>query len=131
MAAPQAALGSTAPHYMASKIFPCILARRPLLGVFHEGSTVCGIMEQAEVGELITFSAEKPAPTKWPAIESALHRLTKPSYTRTKPRMEAIERHSARAMSRAIFALLKGFPRVQGGTARAKEAESRMDATYA
>ena len=125
------ALGSTAPHYMASKIFPCILARRPLLGVFHESSTVCGIMQQAGVGELVTFTDARPAATRWPAIENALHRLTRPGYKRTRPRMEAIDRYSARAMSKAIFDLLKRFPRAPGNVSAAAGAESRLDATYA
>ncbi len=39
------ALGSNDPGYSASKIFPCILARKPLLAVFHRDSPVHGLMQ--------------------------------------------------------------------------------------
>jgi hypothetical protein len=37
-------LGSESAHYTASKIFPYILANRPLLAVFHEESSVVRIL---------------------------------------------------------------------------------------
>jgi glycosyltransferase involved in cell wall biosynthesis len=124
------ALGSTMPHYMASKIFPCILAQRPLLGVFHESSTVCDIMKQAGVGELVTFSAERPASTTWPFIVNALRRLTTPGHACTHPRLDAMQQYSARAMSSAIFARLETFSPVQGGAAAARDSRPRMDESY-
>ena len=33
-------LGSSEPHYTASKLYPALLARRPVLAVFHEKSSV-------------------------------------------------------------------------------------------
>jgi hypothetical protein len=40
------ALGSSEPHYTGSKIFPLLLARRPLLAVYHERSTVTTIVRE-------------------------------------------------------------------------------------
>ena len=37
-------LGSTSSHYSASKLFPYILANRPLLPIFHEASSVVQIL---------------------------------------------------------------------------------------
>lgn len=34
-------VGSTEPHYTASKIYPALLAGRPVVAVYHEASTVC------------------------------------------------------------------------------------------
>ena len=49
------ALGSNDPTYSASKIFPCILARRPLLLVFHEQSPVLAFARRAAVGTRFSF----------------------------------------------------------------------------
>ena len=47
--------GSDNPQYTASKIYPYILARRPLLAVFHEGSSVVPFVERARAGTVATF----------------------------------------------------------------------------
>jgi glycosyltransferase involved in cell wall biosynthesis len=38
-------LGSSEPHYTASKLYPALLARRPVLAVFHEKSSVVSILQ--------------------------------------------------------------------------------------
>src|ERR1019366_10080275 len=53
-------VGSVEPHYTASKIFPYILAARPLLTIFHEQSSVVRIMEDTHAGEVITFGDGRP-----------------------------------------------------------------------
>lgn len=40
-------LGSTEPHYTASKLFPALLARRPILAAFHERSTAVELLRTA------------------------------------------------------------------------------------
>ncbi len=50
------AVGSNDPTYSASKIFPYILARRPMLVVFHEQSPVLAFARQAGVGMRLSFS---------------------------------------------------------------------------
>jgi hypothetical protein len=52
-------LGSVEPHYTASKVFACILARRPLLAIFHEDSSVVSILREVSGEEAITFNSEK------------------------------------------------------------------------
>lgn len=51
------ALGSDDPGYSASKIFPCLLARRPLLVLFHHGSPVFDFIEPS--GRLHAYAFEK------------------------------------------------------------------------
>jgi len=53
--------GSDDPQYSASKISPYILARKPLLCVFHESSNVCDTMERLQAGTLLKFRTERPA----------------------------------------------------------------------
>lgn len=53
------AIGSDDRTYSASKIFPCVLARRPMLLVFHRASVVTAFAEKAAVGVRTSF--EGPA----------------------------------------------------------------------
>lgn len=39
-------LGSSEPHYTASKIYPALLSGRPLLAVYHEASSVCEVLRR-------------------------------------------------------------------------------------
>lgn len=49
------AVGSNDPTYSASKIFPCILAARPMLVVFNRRSPVLAFAKQTECGERFAF----------------------------------------------------------------------------
>lgn len=49
-------LGSAQPHYTASKVFPYVLAERPLLTVFHEDSSIVTILNEVAAGRLVTFT---------------------------------------------------------------------------
>jgi hypothetical protein len=40
-------LGSSEPHYTASKLYPALLAKRPILALFHEASSVVSILRAA------------------------------------------------------------------------------------
>jgi hypothetical protein len=53
-------VGSEEPHYTASKIFPYILARKPLLTVFHEESTVVRIVQETRASSLVCFGPRCP-----------------------------------------------------------------------
>lgn len=48
-------LGSNDPGYTASKVFPYILAQKPLLAVFHEASSVVGLLKLTKAGTVVTF----------------------------------------------------------------------------
>ncbi|MBP6506841.1 MAG: hypothetical protein KA257_04690 [Opitutaceae bacterium] len=48
--------GSDDPAYTASKIYPYILARKPLLAIFHESSSVVSVLRETRAGSCVTFS---------------------------------------------------------------------------
>lgn len=48
--------GSTDTNYTASKIYPYILAKRPLIVVFNRNSTVNTILSKTKAGELVPFN---------------------------------------------------------------------------
>jgi hypothetical protein len=47
--------GSDDPDYTASKLYPYILSRRPVLAVFHENSSVVDILRATNAGTAVTF----------------------------------------------------------------------------
>jgi hypothetical protein len=48
-------IGSDDPGYSASKIYPCILARKPLLAIVHQNSLVVKVIQNCDAGEVVTF----------------------------------------------------------------------------
>jgi hypothetical protein len=66
------ALGSDEPHYTASKIYPILLSGRPGLALFHESSTVCGVVRTAGGAHLVTYGEEAPALSRALEIAGAL-----------------------------------------------------------
>jgi hypothetical protein len=50
--------GSDDPGYTASKLYPCILARKPILAVFHERSSVVEVLRRCNAGRAVTFRTD-------------------------------------------------------------------------
>lgn len=57
-------LGAEDPNYTASKLYPYILAQRPLLAVFHEDSSVVEIMRKTQVGPVVTYESGNEDPSE-------------------------------------------------------------------
>lgn len=51
--------GSDDPAYTASKMYPYLLAGRPLLAVFHEASSVVKLIQKAGGGSIVAFHPEE------------------------------------------------------------------------
>jgi hypothetical protein len=64
-------LGSTDPQYTASKLYPYILARRPLLAVFNENSSVVDVLRDTGAGTAATYRTETDAESLSTAVLDA------------------------------------------------------------
>jgi hypothetical protein len=53
--------GSVDPNYTASKLYPYILAQKPLLAVFNKQSSVVNILRETKAGDFIVFDEEEPS----------------------------------------------------------------------
>jgi Glycosyl transferase 4-like domain len=103
------AVGSESVHYTASKIFPCILAARPLLAVFHEKSSVVSILKETQAGDVIEFGASRPVSATVEDIAGQLRNLlAMPPNSRPPTRWEVFERYTAKAMTRRLAAVFDG-----------------------
>jgi len=97
------ALGSSEPHYTASKIYPCIYAERPLLAIYHEESSVSQVMKEAEAGEIITFSENQPVMLKTEAIKKAIIQIMDPGYKKPPVRWDIFEKYSDGSMTQRLI----------------------------
>lgn len=94
------ALGSEEPHYTASKIFPYILARRPLLAIFHAASSVVAILRETEAGTVVTFDEQRGPAQSIEAIYQGLAEiLAAPRAQQPATRWERFAPYSTRNMA--------------------------------
>ena len=64
-------VGSDSPSYSASKLYPCLLARRPLLALLHADSPAVDILRRCRAGHVVPFRPGDAA-AEAPAVEAAL-----------------------------------------------------------
>ena len=97
--------GSDNPQYTASKVYPYILAGKPLLAIFHEASSVVSVIKNTRAGEMVCFSsnqtAEEIAKHLLPVWENLLGRLPFTPSTN----WQAFEPFSARSVTQKECAL--------------------------
>lgn len=75
--------GSDDPAYTASKIYPYLLARRPLLAIFHRSSTVVDLVAEAGGAVCVPFESDEPVESLAAAIANAW--LTPQAYDYATP----------------------------------------------
>jgi hypothetical protein len=96
-------LGSTERHYTASKVFPNILSRRPVLAIYHEASSVCDIMREARAGILVTYGDEHRAEDRITEIADAIERIHEPGvHDPAHVSWRSFEAYSAENMTRRL-----------------------------
>ncbi len=65
--------GSTDTNYTASKLYPYILANRPLIAVFNQNSSVVDILEKTRAGDCVTFLNDDPVDMLAEKIYAVIH----------------------------------------------------------
>lgn len=94
---------TTSPHYTASKIYPCILARRPILAVFHEKSLVVKTLHDLNIGSVVTFSESHPVEECVDRIAEEIEYYVQKRSLDMPPVDQAIfEKYSARNMTQKL-----------------------------
>lgn len=93
--------GSDDPAYTASKLYPYLLSRKPLLVICHERSSIATVMEAAGGGKCVTFSSDESAQS---AARVAAVLASVPEIAPLN--MHAFEPYTARIQARQISAWL-------------------------
>ena len=92
------AIGSDDPGYTASKLYPYLLARRPLLAVLHEQSPACELLQRCGGAELVRFGPSTSSEVLGEAIAAAW--LRNGAHGSPRPLDEqAFAPHTARAQA--------------------------------
>jgi glycosyltransferase involved in cell wall biosynthesis len=103
-------MGSSEPHYTASKLYPALLAGRPLLAVYHEASGVVEVLRGVPPSpriRLVTYSEAKPAGSRVEAIVAALLAvLEAPAGEPAQPLTTTLGEYSARALAGRLAQVL-------------------------
>jgi hypothetical protein len=96
-------VGSNAPHYTASKIFPYILARKPLLAIFHEASSAVTILRETGAGQVITFGSQHLLDEQFGEISRRLEEiLCMPMGYQLPIRWDIFQSYTAKEMTRRL-----------------------------
>lgn len=97
-------LGSTDSHYTASKLFPYWLSKKPILGLFHEASTIVSLANELGGVALVLFGERAPPDACVDALASTLARLVKGEIVTPERREEAFEPYSSVGVARRYAA---------------------------
>jgi hypothetical protein len=92
--------GSDNPQYTASKIYPYIMARKPLLALFHEKSSVIEVLQRTQGGEYVTFQSDSDAREIACALLRVWHHFLQRLPFPVNTDWNAFEKYSAREMTR-------------------------------
>jgi hypothetical protein len=94
-------IGSDDPGYTASKLYPCILACKPILAVFHEQSSVIDILASCAAGRAVTFNKGNQPCDLTPKILTELQWLRSlPAAYQPHTDWQAFQPYTAKEMTR-------------------------------
>lgn len=103
-------MGSNECHYTASKLYPALLAQRPLFAAYHVESSVVPILRRAAPdpwGRLVTYDDEHPAESRVEALYDELRALfTSPPPDPTLLDLDVVHEFSARSMAARLAGVL-------------------------
>ena len=102
-------LGSSERHYTASKLYPALLAKRPILALFHEASSVVSILRAAAVEpsvRVVTYGDDVSSGTRIADVAYHLRALAAAyAYNAADVTLEAVADVSARHLARRLAAV--------------------------
>lgn len=99
-------VGSEDPTYTASKLYPGILAQKPILAIFHEQSSVVDILHQCHAGRIVSFSHNSSPQQLQPQLTAYLHELLqKAKGSQSDINWVAFQPYTAREMTRKLCAV--------------------------
>lgn len=92
--------GSIDSNYTASKIFPYILAKKPLIAVFNRNSSVVDILKKTNGGEIVTFSEDSNVDTLSNNVLKVLKEIVDKVPFIPSVNIDAFDAYSAREMTK-------------------------------
>ncbi|NUN63527.1 glycosyltransferase family 4 protein [Pseudanabaena biceps] len=102
-------IGSDDQGYSASKVYPCILSRKPILAILHQNSLVVNVIESCKAGQVVTFSnpiTENIVETLTPKLLWLLSQSQSPEVTTD---WQAFEPYTAKSMTHQLCAIFDNY----------------------
>ncbi|MFI5178697.1 MAG: glycosyltransferase [Vicinamibacterales bacterium] len=93
-------LGSDDPQYSPSKVYPYILARRPIVAVLHAANPAADVITRAGAGLVVTFRDERDVPAAAADLARRLPEFLRASSREPDVHWAAFEPYSARELTR-------------------------------
>ena len=106
-------IGSDEPHYTASKIYPCLMAARPFISIFHRESSAHRILKEAGGGVALAFEDERELDSLVPCVAQAIETIISGEASLGKIDSTSYVKFTARAIAgryAEIFELVSGTP---------------------
>lgn len=109
-------LGSDDPAYSASKVYPCILSRRPIVAVLHEKNLAGHVLQRCQAGTVVPFASGDQPETLADRLRSALtETLGWPRDREPATDWEQFRPYTAREMTRQQCAVFDRVLAEKGG----------------
>ena len=102
-------MGSSERHYTASKLYPALLAKRPLVAVYHEASSVVATLRRGGRPpnvRLIVFDDRGAAESLEQIYDALVGVVSWPEYDSAAIDLDALEAYSARSVAAQLAAVL-------------------------
>jgi hypothetical protein len=106
-------LGSSEPHYTPSKVFPALLARRPILAFYHSASSVLDVLRQPSLhARVFTFDDGAPLSGRIDEIADAFADLVEAGVGRAPiSNSNGLQAWSARTLTGRLATVLDSVSR--------------------
>ena len=108
------AFGSNDPSYTSSKIFPCVLAQKPILAVYHRESSVLQILKDAGVGKVVSFFDEDTVEGRIDELKMAILEFLSGTPPPTVVNWEGFSKYSAASMTEELVTIFERTARLVG-----------------
>lgn len=93
-------IGSNDSSYTASKLYPCVLARKPIFAIFHHQSSVVDILNRTQAGFAVTFTSNSQPKDLLPEVTAGLRKLMSvPKEFEPDTNWSAFEPYTAKKMT--------------------------------
>ena len=99
--------GSDDPKYTASKLYPYILAKKPLFVIFHQSSSVLDVLAKTGAGKALTFDAATDPPSQKEKVYQLINQLLSSLPLQPNTNWEAFAPHFAKAKTKQQVAIFE------------------------
>ncbi len=100
-------IGSTEPHYTASKTFQCMLSGKPVIALLHESSSALSFLSNSKADDFSIGWSEASSDSFEASITHALIDFLKSDSQDWNPDLSALNNHSAAVSTRQLLAAIE------------------------